>query len=71
MDASAESHALTSPLDRWEVELTSGETVVVWAHGASERDDRLVFVALMTGKPHFEVEVATLPKSIVADFSGG
>ena len=62
---------LTDPLDRWDLTLTSGEAVTVWAHGVAERDADLVFVALMRGDPHFEVELLRIPRSIVADFVGG
>jgi hypothetical protein len=61
-----ESLELTSPLDVWQITLTSGEVVDVAAHGASEEAGYLVFKALMKGRPHFEMTVAAFPESAVA-----
>jgi hypothetical protein len=62
---------LTSPLDHWYVQLASGETVDVAAHAAKERDDFLVFVALVEGTPNREVAIAAFPASAVAAWGGG
>lgn len=62
---------LTSPLDHWWVKLAGGGTVDVAAHGAKERDDFLVFTALVEGAPNREIAVAAFPASAVADWGGG
>ncbi len=62
---------LTGALDRWELILRDGQRVTVWAHGVSERDDDYVFVALMRGEPHFELELCRVPMAIVRDLTGG
>ena len=62
---------LTSPLDHWWVTLASGGTVDVAAHAAKQRDDFLVFVALVEGSPNREVAIAAFPASTVADWGGG
>jgi hypothetical protein len=62
---------LTSPLDRWWVNLNSGETVDVAAHGAKEHGDFLVFVALAEGQPNFEVALAAFPRRAVEAWGGG
>jgi hypothetical protein len=64
-------HELTADLDEWRVTLTSGEVVVLHAHGVQETDDYLVFLALMKGSPNYEYEVAKVPRGVVADWSGG
>jgi len=69
--SSANDLVLTGALDRWELILRSGETVTVWAHGVSEREGDYVFVALMRGVPHFEVELCRVPVAIVSDLTGG
>ena len=66
-----EQLTLTSALDRWELTLRSGETLVIWAHGVKEDGDRYVFVALMRGEPHFEVEVSSVPMAMVVELVGG
>jgi hypothetical protein len=62
---------LTSPLDHWYVQLASGEIVDVAAHGAKERDDFLVFVALVKGTPNREVAIAAFPATAVVAWGGG
>jgi hypothetical protein len=62
---------LTSPLDHWWVTLVGGEIVDVAAHGTKERDDFLVFTALIQGTPNREIAVAAFPASAVSDWGGG
>jgi hypothetical protein len=69
--ASESQHELTSDLDEWRVTLTSGDVVVLRAHGVHETEGYLVFVALMKGSPHYEYEVARVPVGAVEDWSGG
>jgi hypothetical protein len=69
--ASESEHQLTSDLDEWRVTLTTGDVVVLRAHGVKEADGYFVFVALMKGLPHYEYEVAKVPAAVVADVSGG
>lgn len=62
---------MTDNLDRWDVTLRTGETVTVWAHGVAERGENYVFVALMRGDPHFEMELCSMPTAVVDDLVGG
>ena len=62
---------LTSPLDHWYVQLVGGEIVDVAAHAVKERDDFLVFVALVTGTPNRELAIAAFPATAVAAWGGG
>lgn len=62
---------LTSPLDHWYVKLASGEVVDIAAHAAKERDDFLVFVALLKGTPNREVAIAAFPVVSVVAWGGG
>ena len=71
MERKANELVLTSPLDPWVLTLRDGNEVTVWAHGVTERDGYHVFVALMRGEPHFEMEVCRVPMAIVAEFVGG
>jgi hypothetical protein len=70
-DASEPRLALTDPLDPWELTLRSGEVLTIQAHGVKEEDGTYVFVALMHGDPHFELELARIPMALVAELEGG
>lgn len=61
---------LTSDLGCWEIELTSGETMKVRAHGFGRHEGSYVFVALMDGDPPFEYELLRVPGTIVVDVDG-
>lgn len=62
---------LTPDLGSWFVTLRSGERVDIAAHAAKDRQDFLVFVALMKGEPNYEIALAAFPRSAVADWGGG
>lgn len=62
---------LTNSLDRWDLTLATGEAVTIWAHGVAERDEHYVFVALMRGEPHFEMELCRFPLEAVSELVGG
>jgi hypothetical protein len=62
---------LDDPLAAWEVVLTSGGTLHLAAHGFSQEQDDYVFAALAAGKPPYEVELARIPKALVARIEGG
>ncbi len=62
---------LTSRLDRWDATLKDGTSLTIWAHAVSEDADNYVFKALMRGDPHFEIDVARIPTTVVADLIGG
>ncbi len=71
MTDSGDPLVLTDALDRWDLTLRTGETIAVWAHAVAERDGNYVFVALMQGAPHFELELCSVPKAVVAELLGG
>lgn len=71
MSENANQLTLTGRLDRWDLTLRTGEQVTVWAHGVSERDGKYIFVALMRGEPHYEMELCAFPMRAVADLIGG
>lgn len=62
---------LTAELDIWQVTLTTGDVVEIAAHGVAERGGFHVFVALVKGTPHYEVDVAAIPSTLVNDVLGG
>jgi hypothetical protein len=69
--SSGSHHELTADLDEWRVTLTTGEVLVMRAHGVAEADGYFVFVALMRGSPHYEYELARIPANVVAELVGG
>lgn len=71
LSGDAKELVLTGPLDTWRVTLRSGDCLTIWAHGVAENADHYVFVALMRGEPHFEIEVCRIPVAIVSDLIGG
>jgi hypothetical protein len=50
--ASEAHHELTADLDEWRVTLTTGDVLVLHAHGVQEIEGYLVFLALMKGTPN-------------------
>jgi hypothetical protein len=67
----ADRQELSTNLDPWEVTLTTGDALIVRAHGVRELEDFYVFVALMKGSPAYEYELLRIPVTAVADVSGG
>jgi hypothetical protein len=49
----------------------SGHVLRLKAHGYSEEERSYVFVALMKGSPHYEIELARLPIAAVKSILGG
>ena len=66
-----EQVVLSSPLDRWEITLASGDQMTVWAHGMKQDRAEYVFVALVGGTPNYEVELSRVPMAAVTDVIGG
>ena len=69
-------HILTSMPPSWELRLKTGEILKLVAHAYSEEADTeegtsYVFVILLDGKPHYEMEVARIPAKLVTSVSGG
>jgi hypothetical protein len=62
---------LHDDLGEWRVTLTTGDVLIVRASGVHESDEYLVFVVLMKGQPNYMYEIAKVPASVVADWSGG
>lgn len=62
---------LAGELGSWEVSLASGGILHLAAHAYSQDQDEYVFVALAEGDPRYEVELARIPKSLVARIQGG
>lgn len=64
-------HHLESDPTYWEVTLKDDQKVSVRATAFGEDGDDWVFVILMEGDPHYELEVARFPKSAAAEPEGG
>lgn len=62
---------LAGELGSWEVFLTGGGILRLVAHAYSQDQDEYVFVALAEGNPRYEVELARIPKALVAQIRGG
>jgi hypothetical protein len=58
-------------LGSWEVSIVSGGTLRLAAHAFSLEGADYVFVALAEGQPHYEIELARIPKELVARIAGG
>jgi hypothetical protein len=61
---------LDDDLGEWRVTLTTGDVLIVRAVAVHESDEYLVFEVLMKGQPHYLYEIAKVPNSVVADWSG-
>lgn len=62
---------LTHQPGHWRITLVDGETMTVDAHGYSREGDHYVFSLLMEGHPCFELDICTIPTSLVAYIRGG
>lgn len=52
-------------LEKWSIELTTGDEVIVFCDGYGIEDDCHVFTALARGTPHYLVETARVPSHLV------
>jgi hypothetical protein len=62
---------LALDLDEWWVTLIDGSVLHLWAVGYSRYGGQIVFSALMSGEPNFEVPLVSIPASIVVKIRGG
>ena len=62
---------LTGPLGEWQLGLVGGDRIWVAAHAFHEDQGDYIFSVLMRGAPNYEIEVARVPKAIVALIDGG
>jgi hypothetical protein len=62
---------IVGELGSWDVSLVDGGTLRLAAHAYSQQDGDYVFVALVEGHPHYEVELVRIPAALVVRVRGG
>ena len=60
-----DAEELVSPPQRWTVELTTGDNLVILANDRRVEGDRCIFSLLFRGEPNFFVTCLSLPAALV------
>jgi len=58
---------LAMPAEQWEIALRDGGHLTVVAHAYSVEGTEVVFSLLFKGTPHYEVDVLSIPLSLLPD----